>query len=137
MRVFAILVGLAFLSVPAQAFEMGLSGGEVAGGLALAAAVQKAVENGQYAFVAVIVLMFGLQVAKIVFGRRSKSVRRNAAQYSAIGGTAVGAAMTSLTGGDPVEGAVGGLMVGNAASGLYSSIAKPLGALGKKYLEGR
>lgn len=131
-----ICIIYAAMPVAAQMDRIAQFGGDLGVSLALATAIQKAVESGNYVFVAVIALMFGLQVLKVIFGQRSSSIRQNAAQYSALGGAAIGSAMTSVTGGDPVEGAVGGLLVGNAASGLYSTL-KPIGALGKKYLRGR
>lgn len=138
MKILAIfMVSLGFMfPVMAQAFDMGLSGGDMMGGLAIATAVQKAVESGNYVFVAVVVLMLGLQALKIIYSSKSSSLRRNAAQYSAMGGATMGVAGAMMTGGDPAQGAVGGLLVGNAASGLYSTL-KPVGELGKKYLRSR
>lgn len=102
--------------------------------IALATKVQQAVESKNYVFVAVIAMTFLLQLAKVFCGSKFPSLKKNAAQYSAFGGAGIGAATSALTGGDAMQGAVGGMLVGNAASGLYSSILKPIG---KKLLRGK
>lgn len=82
----------------------------------VAEGVQKAVDGGKWAYLAVIGLFVVIQVLK-----RSQHIKRNATQYAAGAGAAAGAVLSN----DPVSGAVGGLMVGNAASGLYS-LLKPI-----------
>lgn len=125
MRIFAFFA--IFLPVSGFAQDFGLDMGGVTSVIALATAVQKGVESRNYVFVAVLGLMFGLEILKIFMGSKYPSFKRNAAQYSAVSGVVVGSVGSSLAGGDPVSGALGGMMVGNAASGLYSSILKPVG----------
>ncbi len=112
------------VTLPTLSHAQGLV--ELAGAVTFATSVQKAVENGQYVFVAVIALLFLMQIAKAFFSYRYKSVRHNASQYSAATGTVVGGLAAHLTGSDPVSGSLGGMLAGNAASGLYSSLVKPL-----------
>lgn len=83
---------------------------------ALAEGVQAAVDSGKWAYLAVISVFIFIQLAK-----RSDHVKKNATRYSAGLGAATGAVLSP----DPVSGAVGGLLVGNAASGLYS-LLKPV-----------
>lgn len=82
----------------------------------VAQAVQNAVDGGKWAYLAVISVFVVIQVMK-----RSQHIKKNATQYAAGAGAATGAVLSD----DPVSGAVGGLMVGNAASGLYS-LLKPV-----------
>lgn len=126
----SIVVFTMLISSRAHAFlDMFGGAGEYAGIMALAAAVQKAFESSQYAFIAVIGLMLSIQLVKALTARRSDHMKRNAHRYAAGGGALMGGAMSQYTGSDPVAGAVGGMMVGNAASGLYSTVVKPLGKL--------
>jgi hypothetical protein len=90
--------------------------GEWASISTLAQGVQNAVEGGKWAYLAVISIFVLIQLMK-----KNSHVKKNASRYSAGAGATVGA----ILGADPVSGAVGGLMVGNAASGLYS-LLKPI-----------
>lgn len=93
--------------------------------LVLANQVQDAFESGQYAFVLIVLLMVGLQIAKSLGGRRCPTLKKHAAPYSAGIGALIGGSAANITGSDPMMGALGGLMAGNAASGLYSTL-KPI-----------
>lgn len=79
--------------------------------LNLADSVQDAVEAGRWAYLAVISVFIMIQLAK-----KSDHIKKNASRYSAGLGAVTGAVLSD----DPVQGAMGGLMVGNAASGLFS-----------------
>jgi hypothetical protein len=91
-----------------------------------ASSIQEAIDKGNYVFVGVIVLMLVIQFLKATCGRKFPSVKKHAAQYSALGGALAGGAVAQSVNADPIAGAVGGLITGNAASGLYSSFVKPL-----------
>lgn len=104
--------------------------------IALATSVQKAVDNGNYIFMAVIVLMLLIEALKAIFYKRPH-MKKYAPQAAALGGGVMGGTFSAMTGGDPLQGAVGGILAGNAASGLYSSALKPLGGAVKKLLRGR
>lgn len=110
----------------AWAFDLDMGPGGITSTLALATAVQKAVEAKNFTFLAVIILMFGIQILKSFSKNKMPHMKRNAAQYSAMGGAAIGAAGSAAMGSDPVHGATGGFMVGNAASGLYSTLKRPV-----------
>lgn len=82
----------------------------------LAEGVQGAVEEGKWAYLAVISIFILMQVAK-----RWSHIKKHAPQYSAGFGALTGAVLSD----EPMNGALGGAMVGNAASGLYS-LLKPI-----------
>jgi len=79
--------------------------------LGLAESVQMSVDEGRWAYLAVISIFLIIQFAK-----KSEHVKKNAPRYSAGAGAAIGSILSD----DPAQGALGGLMVGNAASGLFS-----------------
>lgn len=106
-------------------FLMG-AGGEMAKELILATAVQKAVDSGQYVFAAVVVLMLCMELVKAFSGKKREHLRKHASKYVAGAGAVTGGLAAKASGADPVIGSVGGMMMGNAASGLYSSVFKPL-----------
>lgn len=91
----------------------------------IADAVQKAVDQGAWAFLAVIAIYVFIEANKATLGQKMPSVKRNAAQISAGVGALGGAVLAE----DPVNGALGGLIIGNAASGFYASFMKPLMAV--------
>lgn len=90
--------------------------GEWASISALAEGVQQAVENGKWVYLGVIFIFVMIQLAK-----KSNHIKKNATRYSAGAGAVAGAVLSN----DPVNGAVGGMLMGNAASGLYS-LLKPI-----------
>jgi hypothetical protein len=105
--------------------------GEIDSYLKLAESIQSAVEKQQYVFLAVMGIIFGVQLLKIILASRYPSIKDNAGHYAALGGAAVGVGMSLVTNGDPIQGATGGFLVGNAASGMYSSVVGP----GKRILQ--
>lgn len=90
--------------------------------LTLAKAIQDGVEGQNYVYLAVIIFMFGMQAVKMLGASKVPSLKKHTASYSTAGGASVGAVMSNIAGSDPVQGAIGGAMVGNASSGLYSTV---------------
>jgi hypothetical protein len=89
---------------------------------ALAHMVQESVDSGKWAYLAVLSVFVMIEVNKRWLASKLPSVKKNAAQYSAGLGALTGAVLSD----DKASGAIGGMLVGNAASGLYSSLLKPI-----------
>lgn len=95
-----------------------------------------AMQSQDKIYMGIIAIFVLMQLFKKTAEKKVPGVRKAAPQITAGASSTVGALIASQMGQSPSEGAVAGLLMGNAASGMYDTL-KPLGRLGKKFLAGR